>query len=44
MRPPTHVSTASIPAQVCKLLLGLNAEDPLGALATIDYLALRAGR
>ncbi|KAL4419888.1 hypothetical protein ABPG75_006986 [Micractinium tetrahymenae] len=30
--------------EVCKLLLSLNADDPLGALQTIDYLALRAGR
>ncbi|KAL4430372.1 hypothetical protein ABPG77_002178 [Micractinium sp. CCAP 211/92] len=30
--------------EVCKLLLALNADDPLGALQTIDYLALRAGR
>ena len=30
--------------EVCKLLLALNADDPLGALCTVDYLALRAGR
>lgn len=30
--------------EVCKLLLALNGDDPLGALCTIDYLALRAGR
>ena len=29
---------------VCKLLLALDSDDPLGALCTIDYLALRAGR
>jgi hypothetical protein len=30
--------------EVCKLLMALNADDPLGALCTVDYLALRAGR
>ncbi|KAI3425283.1 hypothetical protein D9Q98_009050 [Chlorella vulgaris] len=30
--------------ELCKLLLALNGDDPLGALCTIDYLALRAGR
>lgn len=30
--------------EVCKLLLALDHDDPLGALCTIDYLALRAGR
>lgn len=30
--------------EVCKLLLALNRDDPLGSLCTIDYLALRAGR
>ena len=30
--------------EVCKLLLALNVDDPLGALCTVDYLALRAGR
>jgi hypothetical protein len=30
--------------EVCKLLLALDSDDPLGALCTIDYLALRAGR
>lgn len=30
--------------ECCKLLLGLDSDDPLGALCTIDYLALRAGR
>jgi hypothetical protein len=29
---------------VCKLLLALNADDPLGARFAVDYLALRAGR
>lgn len=30
--------------EVCKLLLALDSDDPLGAVCTIDYLALRAGR
>lgn len=30
--------------EVCKLLLALNADDPLGARFAVDYLALRAGR
>ncbi|KAI4364349.1 hypothetical protein MLD38_020455 [Melastoma candidum] len=29
--------------EVCKLLLSLDSEDPLGALFCIDYFALRAG-
>ena len=30
--------------ECCKLLLGLDGADPLGALCCADYLALRAGR
>ena len=30
--------------EVCKLLLSLDAEDPLGACLCIDYYALRAGQ
>jgi Transcriptional repressor TCF25 len=30
--------------EVCKLLLSLDPEDPLGGLQYVDYLSLRAGR
>ena len=29
--------------EVCKLMLALEPEDPMGALMMVDYLALRAG-
>ncbi len=30
--------------EVCKLLLALEPQDPLGGLYLVDYLAVRAGR
>ena len=33
---------AVIGLQVCKLLLSLDLDDPMGAMFSIDYLSLRA--